>query len=187
MTRELNIARSMSELSLSIISAPLSATFVSLGLLSLYCESRVAYSSWVSSFSSFKNWLFFQFFHFPWLSMSYAVYSDWNMCLKFTKRSQLLLKTVVTVKGRTFPEEVSVEYSKDQTVCSKEHLINSSNTQFTLLGGIGNKRNDQGERKLKKSQKATVTQLKTLSRYSNFCPRQRSQNTELVSSKWTAC
>lgn len=75
---------------------------------------------------------------------------------KFIKRSQPPLKTIVIVKGRTFPE-VSVEYSKDQTVYSKEHLINSSNTQFTLSGGIGNKRNGQGKRKLKK---ATVIQLK---------------------------
>lgn len=72
---------------------------------------------------------------------------------KFIKRSQPPLKTIVIVKGRTFPEEVSAEYSKDQTVYSKEHLINSSNTQFTLSG---NKRNDQGKRKLKKSQKATA-------------------------------
>ena len=102
---------------------------------------------------------------------------------KFIKRLQPPLKTIVIVKGRTFPEEVSVENSKAQTVYSKEHLINSSNTQFTLSGGIGNKRNDQGKRKLKKSQKTTVIQLKNLSRYFSFYPGQRSQNTELMSSK----
>lgn len=90
------------------------------------------------------------------------------------------MKTIVIVKGRTFPE-VFAEYSKDQTVYSKEHLINSSsNTQFTLSGGIGNKRNGQGK---KEAPKATVIQPKNFNRYFSFCPGQRSQNTELMSSK----
>ena len=53
------------------------------------------------------------------------------------------MKNVVIVEGKTFPEEVPVEYSKDQTIYHKEHLTNSSSTQFTLSEGIGNKRNEQ--------------------------------------------
>ena len=117
MTRELNIARSMSELSLSIISAPLSATFVSLGLLSLYCESRVAYSSWVSSFSSFKNWLFFSIFPFS-LAIHVLCSIEW---LKYV--SKIYKKVTASFENCSHSERKNISWGSVSRVLKRPNSM----------------------------------------------------------------